>query len=145
MLKTGIYKVAIFTLALPCSLLAADLETGSNIPSMSSYSGKIVFSMLLIIGLMLALAWFSKRFNFPGVSQRNNGEIQTVAQLNLGPRERVLLLQVGDDQVLVSAVPGEIRKLMVMRDKGSKDGAAQEFANALEAERLAAEQSGTTP
>jgi flagellar protein FliO/FliZ len=47
----------------------------------------------------LAISWALKRLKL--ASPRGSGEIAVIEQLNVGPRERILLIRVGESQVLV--------------------------------------------
>ncbi len=56
-------------------------------------------SLLVIVALILAVGWVVKRFKLAG--PRGRGDIAVLDQLAVGPRERILLVRVGDSQVLV--------------------------------------------
>ncbi len=65
--------------------------------------------VLLLIGLVAWIVRHSGRLQ-PGVS----GEMRILAGLSMGPRERVVLLQVGPTQLLVGVAPGRIETLHVL-------------------------------
>ena len=72
--------------------------------------GGAVFSLLLIIGLILALGWLAKRM--PGMKRgANAGQLKVVASVALGPRERAVVLDVGGRQLLVGVGQGGVRTL----------------------------------
>lgn len=71
----------------------------------------VLLSLLLIIGLILALAWFLRRFGQVGSSRQ--GAMRVVASLALGTRERLLLVQVGEQQLLLGVTPQQVRTLHV--------------------------------
>ena len=72
---------------------------------------QLLASLAVILGLIVLLAWVLRRVN--GAPSTSRQLIQMQAGLNLGSRERVLLLQVGETQILVAATPGRISKLHV--------------------------------
>jgi len=59
----------------------------------------VVGSLLLVLVAFFLLAWILKRLQ---QGQRGvNGAIKLIGDLPLGPKERILLLQVGDTQLLL--------------------------------------------
>ncbi|WP_298440421.1 flagellar biosynthetic protein FliO [uncultured Ferrimonas sp.] len=57
-------------------------------------------SLGLIVGLIVALAWLSKRLQLPMAGQ---GPMKVVASLPLSPKERLLVVQVGEQQYLLAS------------------------------------------
>jgi flagellar protein FliO/FliZ len=56
-------------------------------------------SLALIVGLIFAASWLLKRLRLGAAG--NRGGMTVLAELALGPRDRILLVGVGDAQVLV--------------------------------------------
>jgi flagellar protein FliO/FliZ len=75
--------------------------TGMAAPSPVSVSSlaQLTLSLVAIVGLIFALGWVMKRMKLAG--PRGRGDIAVIDELALGPRERIVLLRVGDAQVLV--------------------------------------------
>lgn len=71
--------------------------------------GGTVLALLLVVGVILALAWLAKRL--PGVAGSGNPALKIVGSLALGPRERVVVVAVGDTQLLLSTGPHGTRAL----------------------------------
>lgn len=70
-------------------------------------------SLVFVVALILALGWLLRgRFGRLGVPAARSLTVR--AQLVLGPRERVLVLRVGDEEVLVGASPAGLRTLHVL-------------------------------
>ena len=67
--------------------------------------GSFVVVILLLIGVLVLL----RRFN--GVSSQMSGNMRVISSVGVGQRERVVLLQVGVDQILVGVGPGNVRKI----------------------------------
>jgi flagellar protein FliO/FliZ len=60
---------------------------------------QFTLSLVAVVGVIFAISWLLKRFKV--VMPRGRGDIAIIDQLSLGPRERILLIAVGDAQVLV--------------------------------------------
>ena len=67
--------------------------------------GSFVVVILLLVGVLVLL----RRFN--GVSSQMSGNMRVVSSVGVGQRERVVLLQVGEKQILVGVGPGNVRKI----------------------------------
>lgn len=63
----------------------------------------------VIIGLILALAWAARRFSaFKPMTGHN---MKVVGALPVGSRERVVIVQVGERQMLLGVAPGCVNYL----------------------------------
>jgi flagellar protein FliO/FliZ len=71
--------------------------------------GGTVFALVFVVGLILALAWLAKRM--PGVAGSSNRALRVVASLSLGPREKVVVVDVGGKQLLLGVGAGGTRTL----------------------------------
>jgi len=60
---------------------------------------QLSLSLIAVVGVIFAISWLLKRFRV--VLPRGRGDITVIDQLTLGPRERILLIAVGDAQVLI--------------------------------------------
>jgi len=63
--------------------------------------GGAVFALILVVSLILALGWLAKRM--PGFGRATGGgnALRIVGSLNLGPRDRVVVVDVGGTQLLL--------------------------------------------
>ena len=66
-------------------------------------------SMLIVIGAVIALGWLYSRLRFNGGGPGN--VINVVASRGLGPKERLLLVEVGDKQLLVGMTASSVQTL----------------------------------
>lgn len=78
-------------------------------PVSSPYLLKLTGGLILVVLVIVALAWLVKKLNLS--QQSGQGLIRVVAGLSLGTRDRIVLLQVGEEQILVGLSPGRIEKL----------------------------------
>jgi flagellar protein FliO/FliZ len=67
---------------------------------------QLTLSLIAIVALILAIGWVLKRFKLN--SPRGSVDSEVLDQLNIGPRERVMLVRIGEAQVLVGVSAGGI-------------------------------------
>lgn len=70
--------------------------------------------LLVVLAVIVAAAWGVKRFGKLGGSVQ--GRLKVVGGVALGGRERVVLLQVGEEQLVLGVAPGQIRTLHVLSE-----------------------------
>ncbi|OLU17404.1 flagellar biosynthetic protein FliO [Pseudomonas sp. PA1(2017)] len=127
-------RLLLALLALPCFALAA--EPAAQAPAASGgVAGQLVqlvIGLLLVIGLIFLLAWMMRRVQRLGP---NNGKvIKIVATQALSPRDRLVLVQVGNEQILLGLTPGRINSLHVMGEPvhlADAEPASTEFSQRL--------------
>ncbi|MCP5141601.1 MAG: flagellar biosynthetic protein FliO [Chromatiales bacterium] len=61
---------------------------------------KVLIVLMLIIGLIFGAGWFLRRYGLPG-QNRQTGMLQTLDTLHLGARERIVLLGVGEQRIVI--------------------------------------------
>ena len=106
------FVALIFTLmALP----ALAQESAPAIAPSSLFTGdyllQVVGSFVVVILLLVAVLVMLKRFN--GVSASIGGDLRVISSVGVGQRERAVLLQVGEQQILLGVGPGNVRRLHV--------------------------------
>lgn len=134
-------KVLGFVLALPFSVLAAEpvaTATAAAAPAVSSgVAGQLtqlVFGLLLVLGLIFFLAWLLRRVQQAGPAGKGQ-VIELIGSRALGPRDRLMLVQVGNEQILLGLSPGTITALHVLKEPvqvpSVTEKATPEFAQRL--------------
>jgi flagellar protein FliO/FliZ len=83
-------------------------ETAASALPSGSYI-QVGFALLFIIALLLGAAWLAKKVS--GGKGFGQGGLKVIGGVSLGPRERIVLLEVGDERLVVGIVPGQIRTL----------------------------------
>ena len=73
--------------------------------------GGAVGALIVVIALILALAWLAKRMPVLGGGAAGNPSLRIVGSLALGPRERLVVVAVGDTQLLLGVGAGGTRTL----------------------------------
>ena len=71
-----------------------------------------IFALTLVLGLLFALAWVMKRYG-PKM-QGGSAGMRVVGALNLGGRERIMVVEIGNQWIVVGASPGRINALATM-------------------------------
>ena len=134
-------KILGFVLALPFSVMAAEpvaTATATAAPAVSSgVAGQLtqlVFGLLLVLGLIFFLAWLLRRVQQAGPAGKGQ-VIELIGSRALGPRDRLMLVQVGNEQILLGLSPGTITALHVLKEPvqvpGGTEKATPEFAQRL--------------
>ena len=103
----------------PASASAA----GSAVASAGSLT-QVALVLVLVIGLIAGAAWLLRRL---GVA-RNTGSsaVRIVSGVSLGNRERILVVEVADQWIVVGVSPGGINTLTTMPRQESPPGAQSE-------------------
>lgn len=71
-----------------------------------------IMALLLVLGLLAGLAWLLKRY---GPRTGGGGaNLRVVGALNIGGRERIMVVEVGDQWIVVGAAPGRVNALHTM-------------------------------
>lgn len=73
---------------------------------------QMAFGLIIVIGAIVAMTWLIRRMGY--VQPRVSGALKILTGMSLGQRERVVLMQVGEQQLVVGITPGNIRTLLVL-------------------------------
>lgn len=105
---------------------------GTRINS-STHLASVAAGLVLIVALILALGWFLRRFNQGGLF--NNSSIKIIATLPLGTRERLAVVDVGGQQLLLGITATQINTLHVFDEPviaaGDSSSASSDFGKKL--------------
>ena len=71
---------------------------------------QMLLGLTLIIGLLFAGAYLLRKLN-GGRSFGHTGPMRIVGGLMISARERIVLLEVGDEWIVIGIVPGQIKTL----------------------------------
>ncbi|MEK1939226.1 MAG: flagellar biosynthetic protein FliO [Pseudomonas sp.] len=119
-------------------LMAQAAEPGKTIAtpmaegSMGGQLVQVLLGLLLVIGMIFVLAWLMRRVQ--QIGPRSGQVIKLVASQALGPRDRLLLVQVGNEQILLGLSAGRITPLHTLKEPvhlPEAEAAAPEFAQRL--------------
>lgn len=117
----------------PCSAYATQASVAaSSASSVTSQLTNLVLGLVLVIGLIVLLAWLVKRLQ--RITPSSGQVIKIIAHQHLGPRDRLVLVQVGQEQVLLGLTAGRITPLHTLKEPvvvGDNHAATPEFAQRL--------------
>ncbi len=111
----------LFSLLALCSQLVTAAENSDSLNAAKSLSSSPVttstlvetlFGLLLVLASIAFVAWLLRRTN--RFTSSANGQMRIIAGLSLGPRERAMLLQIGEQQILVGVTAHQIQTLHVL-------------------------------
>ena len=128
-------------LALPLTALAEGQPVPLTAPLATPWSsgGQMLLGLGLTLALMAGFIWLLKRISSP---VRAGNLIRVISATALGPRERAVLLEVGDKLILVGVATSVIRTLHIFgRDElalppepvAAENALASRFASRLKA------------
>jgi len=96
---------------------------------------QVFIALIVVVFIILLLSVILKKINMlPG---GNAGLIKIIAGLSLNNKDRLLLIQVGESQVLISSSPGDIKKictlnkLISLEDLSTKNVEKSKFSQLL--------------
>jgi flagellar protein FliO/FliZ len=97
---------------------------------------QMVVGLLVVLGIIFAMAWLIRRMGH--VQVRMQGVLKVLGGISIGQRERIVLVQVGEQQLLIGVAPGQIRTLHVLTtpvttDTNPTNPSGQTFAERLQA------------
>ena len=70
--------------------------------------------LVAVIAVIYGCAWIIRRMN--GMTGMNNNAIKVVSVMAIGARERIALIEVGGQQILLGITPSAIRTLHVFEE-----------------------------
>lgn len=71
-------------------------------------AGSMILSLLMVLTLIIICALVLKRFNF---AQQNTSQLKVITSLSLGTKERVVVIQVGEQQLLLGVTAQQVTLL----------------------------------
>ena len=84
----------------------------NTVPQAADQVLPAIGALLVVLGLILALAWIARRWlRTPGLSRSG---FTILGALSIGPREKLLLVEIGGQQVLLGVTPGSVTSLQTL-------------------------------
>lgn len=81
---------------------------------------RMILSLVAVLAVLGACAWLARRLRDGG--RLGTGLIEIVSGVSLGGREKVVLLRVGGEEILVGISPAGMRPLHVLKGHGKAFG-----------------------
>ncbi len=93
----------------------AQVGAPAHVPASPAGAGSLggaVFALVLVVGLILALSWLARRMpGLGGAAGISHPSLRIVGALALGPRDRLVVVEVGETQLLLGIGAGGTRTL----------------------------------
>ncbi len=109
-------RCLVFFLLLVSPLVrAADTASGAVPPALTSTTElgssalQMVLGLIVVLGLLLGALWLLKRISQPRGAVA--GLMRVVAGVAVGPRERVVILELGNSWLVLGVAPGQVSTL----------------------------------
>jgi len=106
--------IILLIIATPLSAEPAktSLEIGAASQDLAGSMFKVIGGLFLVILAIFGSAWFYKRF--ATIQTVSNDALKVIGGIAVSQKDRVVLIQVGDEQLLVGVSPGRVQTLHVL-------------------------------
>ncbi len=110
--------IAHAALTLPALLAAALVHAAPAAPAIEQQSKavasagnffQVLTGLIVVLGLLAAIAWILKRFNFARAGA--HAPVKIVGGVSVGTRERVVVVEVADQWIVVGVASGSVNPL----------------------------------
>ena len=122
----------LFTLLLVCAAPSMAAAQSSGAPELGSSVAQMLVGLGVVLALVFASLYLLKRLSAPRGAAA--GLLRIVAATSVGPRERVVVLEIGETWLVLGTAPGSVTSLMQLsrQDLPAADsGAGKDFAGWL--------------
>ncbi|RPJ65009.1 flagellar biosynthetic protein FliO [Alteromonas sediminis] len=112
--KSYLKSIGYYSLFSLFSTRVSAQESASPSTSVSDFGTllSISLSLFVVLALIFGLAYLMRRFT---VTSSGNGQMKVVASMMAGAKERIMVLQVGDEQHLIGITPNNINHLSTLK------------------------------
>ena len=95
--------------------------TPQVVSATTSSALRVPLALLLVLAMVLGAAWLMRRA--AGMTQGTVQRLQVIAQLQLGTREKAIMIRVAGQDVLLGIAPGSVRLLLATPSNAESAGA----------------------
>jgi flagellar protein FliO/FliZ len=85
----------------------------ANLPSAGGSVVTMLLGLVAVLAVMAAIAWLLKRFGLARALSGNSAA-RVIGGVSVGTRERVMVIEVGDQWIVVGVAPGRVNALTTM-------------------------------
>ncbi len=107
---SAIRSIAWVSMLLPAAALAADPVPAG--PELAAMTLRVVLSLGAVIAVVVLAAWLMRRLQ-AGIGSAPR-RLRVLESHSLGVKERMVLVAVGEQQILLGIAPGSVRTLHVL-------------------------------
>lgn len=102
-------------------------------PGSADYILKVTVGLAIVVALIFLLAWLVKRMGSFHLS--GNDQFKVLASLVVGQKERLMLVEIAGEQILIGVAPGQVVKVHDVANKiiieEKQNNAAELFSKKL--------------
>ncbi len=91
---------------------AAPVTPVTQAPSSAASLAQVVFGLLVVLGLLVGTLWFMKRMG--GGRFAPGSVVKVIGGVSVGNRERVMVVEVADQWIVIGVAPGRVNTLASM-------------------------------
>ena len=103
--------------------------------TVSSSPWQSIISLVIVLGIILAIGWLLKRSKMP--LSHNTISMKTIAALSIGPRERLLVVEIADQWHVIGVTSHSINSIAQLPkqtlDNTGSSAYGQNFLSSLQA------------
>jgi flagellar protein FliO/FliZ len=96
--------------------------TVTSAPSSAGSLLQVIFGLIVVLGLLAGALWVLKRVG--GGRLAAGSVVKIVGGVSVGNRERVMVVEVADQWIVIGVAPGQVSKLADMPRQEQQQGAA---------------------
>lgn len=117
--------------------VCSSAQVASRVPETSSLLFQTLLGLTVVVCMIITLGWLARRMNLTGL-QRNR-HCRVVATMPVSAREKVVLVDIGGQQLLLGVAPGSVTTLhafdkpIIEADESAPTPAAHKSHNRLAA------------
>ncbi|MCG8325457.1 MAG: flagellar biosynthetic protein FliO [Thiotrichales bacterium] len=120
---------AVIPISIAGPAFAANAETQLAEPISSAGLGQVILGLLLVLAVIFVITWVLKRV--PGFQTMGQGTMRIIDSMHVSPRERLLLVEIADQQLLLGVTNQSINTLHVLPEPVSRLPNQSEMTNRL--------------
>lgn len=126
------FSLLLMTLPLSAAEQSETARTLTESPLSAINLLQTLMGLMLVLACIVLVAWLLKRTN--SFHTAANGKLKVIAGIPLGTRERAVLVQIGDEQILLGVTAQQINTLHKLETPLTVDnntGLSSDFAGKL--------------
>ncbi len=133
---------AVMSVLTPVFAFAAEFESQIDDPStrnaalssgiQTDYIVQVILSLMVVVGVIVLLSFMVKKLNLQ--SRTGAGAVRVLSVVPIGAKDKLLLVEVGEEQLLLGSSPGSVTKLHKLEapiEMDAKTGASPEQGSFL--------------
>jgi len=120
---TALTTIFLFSISSVCTAIEID---GKKPTKLVTYDHVVSWALglIIVIALFFACIWLMRKMG--ALPENSKQKMRVIAGLSLGGREKVMLVQVGEKQIVLGVSPGRINNLLVLENNDRVDQETKE-------------------